>query len=113
MVSDPSRARPSSPPRGAPIPALLVRHRGTWAVCSRSSRRAASAGRPARRSRVPKNGCVRVVALLLSSLTRPSPSSRNSSQAFSLPVLPYDYAALEPHIDATTMNIHHTKHHQT
>lgn len=33
--------------------------------------------------------------------------------AFSLPALPYDYTALEPHIDATTMNIHHTKHHQT
>jgi Fe-Mn family superoxide dismutase len=26
--------------------------------------------------------------------------------------LPYDYAALEPHIDARTMEIHHTKHHQ-
>lgn len=33
--------------------------------------------------------------------------------AFTLPSLPYDYAALEPHIDATTMQIHHTKHHQT
>ena len=30
-----------------------------------------------------------------------------------LPDLPYDYAALEPHIDARTMEIHHTKHHQT
>jgi len=29
-----------------------------------------------------------------------------------LPKLPYDYAALEPHIDAKTMEIHHTKHHQ-
>src|SRR5206468_11443302 len=27
--------------------------------------------------------------------------------------LPYDYAALEPHIDRQTMEIHHTKHHQT
>src|SRR5919109_327193 len=33
--------------------------------------------------------------------------------AFTLPPLPYDYAALEPHIDARTMEIHHSKHHQT
>jgi Fe-Mn family superoxide dismutase len=33
--------------------------------------------------------------------------------AFTLPALTYDYAALEPHIDARTMEIHHTKHHQT
>jgi Fe-Mn family superoxide dismutase len=32
---------------------------------------------------------------------------------YSLPDLPYDYAALEPHIDAKTMEIHHSKHHQT
>ncbi|WP_372369750.1 superoxide dismutase [Candidatus Uabimicrobium sp. HlEnr_7] len=30
---------------------------------------------------------------------------------FSLPDLPYDYNALEPHIDARTMEIHHGKHH--
>ncbi|PQD96498.1 superoxide dismutase [Pradoshia eiseniae] len=33
--------------------------------------------------------------------------------AFSLPQLPYEYDALEPHIDKETMNIHHTKHHNT
>ncbi len=32
--------------------------------------------------------------------------------AHTLPPLPYDYAALEPHIDAQTMQIHHGKHHQ-
>ncbi len=32
--------------------------------------------------------------------------------AFELPPLPYDFAALEPHIDARTMEIHHDKHHQ-
>lgn len=32
--------------------------------------------------------------------------------AFQLPELPYAYDALEPHIDARTMEIHHTKHHQ-
>jgi len=31
--------------------------------------------------------------------------------AFTLPPLPYDYAALEPHIDTQTMQIHHDKHH--
>lgn len=33
--------------------------------------------------------------------------------AFTVPKLPYDYSALEPSIDATTMQIHHGKHHQT
>jgi superoxide dismutase, Fe-Mn family len=32
--------------------------------------------------------------------------------AFELPPLPYDYNALEPHIDTQTMQIHHDKHHQ-
>lgn len=31
---------------------------------------------------------------------------------FQLPKLPYNYDALEPHIDAKTMEIHHSKHHQ-
>jgi superoxide dismutase, Fe-Mn family len=31
---------------------------------------------------------------------------------FEVPPLPYDYAALEPHIDEQTMRIHHDKHHQ-
>ncbi len=31
--------------------------------------------------------------------------------AYELPELPYPYDALEPHIDARTMEIHHTKHH--
>lgn len=32
--------------------------------------------------------------------------------AYTLPSLPYAYNALEPHVDARTMEIHHTKHHQ-
>ena len=32
--------------------------------------------------------------------------------AYEVPPLPYDYAALEPHIDEETMRIHHDKHHQ-
>lgn len=31
---------------------------------------------------------------------------------YTLPTLPYSYNALEPHIDARTMEIHHSKHHQ-
>lgn len=32
--------------------------------------------------------------------------------AFTTPSLPYDYSALEPHIDEQTMRIHHDKHHE-
>lgn len=32
--------------------------------------------------------------------------------AYEVPALPYDYGALEPHIDEETMRIHHDKHHQ-
>ena len=31
---------------------------------------------------------------------------------FTLPALPYEHSALEPHIDTLTMQIHHGKHHQ-
>jgi superoxide dismutase, Fe-Mn family len=42
-----------------------------------------------------------------------SPPRKESEMGYTLPDLPYDYSALEPHIDARTMEIHHTKHHQT
>src|SRR5207247_11342583 len=32
--------------------------------------------------------------------------------AYEVPPLPYDYSALEPHIDEQTMHLHHDKHHQ-
>src|SRR5215471_19352651 len=32
--------------------------------------------------------------------------------AYEVPDLPYDYGALEPHIDEETMRVHHDKHHQ-
>jgi superoxide dismutase, Fe-Mn family len=32
--------------------------------------------------------------------------------AYEVPPLPYDYAALEPHVDEATMKVHHDKHHQ-
>lgn len=38
-------------------------------------------------------------------------SIATEKQTFTLPELGYDYAALEPHIDAQTMQIHHDKHH--
>jgi Fe-Mn family superoxide dismutase len=38
--------------------------------------------------------------------------AQGAPKPFSLPKLPYPYEALEPHIDAQTMNIHHTRHHQ-
>ena len=37
--------------------------------------------------------------------------STTTAQAFEVPALPYDFGALEPHIDAQTMQIHHDKHH--
>ncbi len=41
----------------------------------------------------------------------PAPKMRRTAP-FSLPKLPYDTAALEPHIDKMTMEIHHDRHHQ-
>lgn len=37
--------------------------------------------------------------------------AQNTATPAQLPPLPYDYAALEPHIDAETMRLHHDKHH--
>ncbi len=39
-------------------------------------------------------------------------AAQPSGPAFSLPELGYAYGALEPHLDAMTMEIHHSKHHQ-
>src|SRR5262249_24765602 len=47
-------------------------------------------------------------ALAVPSLAR----SEEKQKGFTLPKLPYAYDALEPSIDAETMMIHHTKHHQ-
>jgi Fe-Mn family superoxide dismutase len=41
------------------------------------------------------------------------PDVSRQTYPFSLPDLPYPYEALEPHIDATTMRLHHDKHHKT
>ena len=39
-------------------------------------------------------------------------AAAGSQAKHTLPALPYDFAALEPHIDTQTMQIHHDKHHQ-
>jgi superoxide dismutase len=41
------------------------------------------------------------------------PDVARQTYPFSLPELPYPYAALEPHFDEATMRIHHDKHHKT
>ena len=48
---------------------------------------------------------------ILNSCADPSP--KESTMSFTLPDLPYAHDALEPHIDARTMEIHHGKHHNT
>jgi len=40
-----------------------------------------------------------------------SKQNQGGKDTFTLPPLPYDYKALEPHIDAATMQFHHDKHH--
>ena len=42
---------------------------------------------------------------------QPAPAPAAASGPFTLPPLPYAFDALEPHIDAQTMHIHHDKHH--
>src|SRR5437879_1860015 len=39
-------------------------------------------------------------------------AAEEKKAGFTLPKLPYDYDALEPHIDAETMKIHHDLHHK-
>src|SRR5438067_10804433 len=41
-----------------------------------------------------------------------STPTEGAPMAFEVPPLPYDYNALEPHIDEATMRVHHDKHHQ-
>src|ERR1700761_7576590 len=50
--------------------------------------------------------------MLLTDKNHPN-DDRRTIVAYELPPLPYDYAALEPHIDEATMKLHHDKHHAT
>src|SRR6202022_3699938 len=54
-----------------------------------------------------------VPGLLLADTKNPNSNSQSEEKpvAFTLPPLPYPFDALEPHIDAQTMEIHHDKHH--
>src|SRR4030088_3258818 len=52
-------------------------------------------------------------SLLTQTWLTPTNDDRRITVAYELPPLPYDYAALEPHIDEATMKLHHDKHHQT
>jgi Fe-Mn family superoxide dismutase len=50
-------------------------------------------------------------AVLPKALAQDQPTPAKSAEPFQLPPLPYAYDALEPHIDARTMEIHHSRHH--
>src|SRR3982074_3223897 len=50
-------------------------------------------------------------SLLTEPWLTPTNDYRRITVAYELPPLPYDYAALEPHIDEATMKLHHDKHH--
>src|ERR1035438_10422062 len=73
---------------------------GLLPVEARRTRRALTAGPRPRASNSAKPVDARVLRCKICSM------------AYELPKLPYAYAALAPHIDARTMEIHHTKHHQ-
>ncbi|HNQ74581.1 MAG TPA: superoxide dismutase [Verrucomicrobiota bacterium] len=51
-------------------------------------------------------------AVVPGALAQPTPAAVASASPFKLPPLPYAFDALEPHLDARTMEIHHDKHHQ-
>jgi Fe-Mn family superoxide dismutase len=50
-------------------------------------------------------------AAAFSTMVRPSLAEAAEEGPFTVPPLPYDFAALEPTIDAKTMELHHDKHH--
>jgi Fe-Mn family superoxide dismutase len=65
-----------------------------------------------RRTLLKAAGSAAIVTLSLSILPVPAfAGSATADGPFKLPPLPYDPAALEPHIDAATMSLHHGKHH--
>jgi Fe-Mn family superoxide dismutase len=71
------------------------------AVSPKASRKPGSASKQRRRTSGQDTTCL-----------TPTNDDRRITVAYELPPLPYDYAALEPHIDEATMKLHHDKHHQ-
>jgi len=62
-------------------------------------------------SNMNRRGFVKIGALAASATLLPGLASAQTSAPYKLPDLPYGFDALEPHIDAKTMEIHHGKHH--
>ena len=92
-----------------PLPKSASRHRNFTNLRTREAFMLKLAGRKpaARLSQV--NGSCRRVKKSTTQLRKPVRSS--GLMAYELPKLPYPNDALEPHIDAQTMEIHHDKHH--
>jgi Fe-Mn family superoxide dismutase len=61
---------------------------------------------------VPAAACAPVAASASEASAPRTPTTKENHMPFTLPSLPYAENALEPSIDARTMNIHRTKHHQ-
>jgi Fe-Mn family superoxide dismutase len=64
-----------------------------------------------RREALQRTGMVAAIATVRSMNTFGADAPASATGPFTLPKLPYAYDALEPHIDAKTMEIHHDKHH--
>jgi len=64
-----------------------------------------------RREFIRTGALVAAAGVVLSQTGKVFGAAAPHGDAFSLPPLPYDYAALEPFIDTQTMQIHHDKHH--
>src|SRR3954451_1948341 len=110
-----SQPRPAS--RGGRRPD----RRGARPVSVRADpRRLVGAARPARRrgGRAALGGALRprrgrgAVSRRTGDRTHSTPPAKETRMAYEVPPLPYDYAALEPHVDEATMRVHHDKHHQ-
>src|SRR5262249_53463899 len=84
--------------------------RSTWLRCAAATE---PARRPARRTGAPgpRCGCGRAPGALTRASACPFLPRRRPMQ-YLLPDLPYDYAALEPHISGRIMQLHHDKHHR-